>query len=90
MKSNVHDIFIAAYWCEIYINITTRPCRFDRYGDGIEIIVTNDTLRRIYYLDKDVILVETPLTGGEPSVLCPDRSAGQLYGYHGRRGQLDK
>ena len=63
MKSNVHDIFIAAYWCEIYINITTRPCRFDRYGDGIEIIVTNDTLRRIYYLDEDVILVETPLTG---------------------------
>ena len=34
-----------------------------RYGDGYDFVMFNDTLRRIYYLDENVILLETPLTG---------------------------
>ncbi len=41
-----------------------NPGRSVRYGDGFDFITVGDTLRRIYYLDEDVILVEEPLTGG--------------------------
>ena len=34
-----------------------------RFGDGYDFVTIGDTLRRIYYLDENVILVEIPLTG---------------------------
>ena len=40
-----------------------NPGRSVRYGDGFDFITVGDTLRRIYYLDEDIILVEEPLTG---------------------------